>query len=546
MEVQLIYKENAFVFTISPLMPISYLRNLSQKSFNIPEYLINLTYQNNLIDKQYNETSLKDYFKTAHRVIVKVTEAEPKNAIKHLLSSTVASSTIKSSKISKLIQEEKKVIKKNFDFHKLVNNTEEPNLKKDKCQLCKNRDIDYFCRDDCKFICKVCKNSQHNAHRVLPLEKGNIEQCIYFYKKELIKEIQNQEKEIKEVVEKSGIERITEKIEEVYDILAKIGDLERDIMENFPCLPIESISDNDYSDIRKNIYSIKIKFQKKNPYLLEEKIPFFKELQNEDFNLDNMKKDIESIKRKFDFQDMLYDVLEQMRDNFSFLHNTLNEIWTGNKTNILTFSHEMGNYIKMIKKKFNYDKKSNDEEEDDEESLETELDELFLENKKSNNNDNNYLTSNLVLPRLLLNKRNNKKKSIDKDFPIFNTINLDRRKKFFSMDNKNNDSSYDSDNKSYHSNSSKKNLKQNFPIKNSLTERIKKKYEKKITYKDSNGKEDIKLDQVLLTGEENKGPKRPPKRNSIRMSIFIKNMNKVDSMSTSKIMKVKKKKKKYM
>ena len=243
---------------------------------------------------------------------------------------------------------------------------------------------------------------------------------------------------------------------------------------------------------------------------------------------------------------MLYDVLEQMRDNFSFLHNTLNEIWTGNKTNILTFSHEMGNYIKMIKKKFNYDKKSNDEEEDDEESLETELDELFLENKKSNNNDNNNLTSNLILPRLLLNKRNNKKKSIDKNFPIFNTINLDRRKKFFSMDNKNNDSSYDSDNKSYHSNSSKKNLKHNFPIKNSLTERIKKKYEKKVTYKDSNGKEDIKLDQVLLTGEENKGPKRPPKRNSIRMSIFIKNMNKVDSMSTSKIMKVKKKKKKYM
>ena len=115
------------------------------------------------------------------------------------------------------------------------------------------------------------------------------------------------------------------------------------------------------------------------------------------------------------------------------------------------------------------------------------------------------------------------------------------------MDNKNkNDSSYDSDNKSYHSNSTKKNLKQNFAKKNSLTERARKRYEKKVTYKDSNGKEDIKLDQVLLTGEEIKGPKRPPKRNSIRMSIFIKNMNKVDSMSTSKIMKVKKKKKKYM
>ena len=541
MEVQLIYKENSFLFTISPLMPISYLRNLSQKSFNIPEYLINLTYQNNIIEKQYNETSLKEYFKTSHRVIIKVTEIEPKNTIKNLLTSTVASTTIKSSKISKLIQEDKKFIKKNFDFHKLENNNEDENLKRDKCQLCKKRDIDYFCRDDCKFLCKICKNSQHNNHRVLLLEKGNIEQCIYIYKKELIKEIQLQEKDIKDLIEKSGLERINEKIEEVYDILAKIGDLERDIMENFPCLPIESISDNDYTDIRKNIYAIKIKFQKKNPYLFDDKIPFFKELQNEDFNLDNMRKDIESIKRKFDFQDMLYDVLEQMRENFSFLHDTLNEIWTGNKTNILAFSHEMGNYIKMIKKKFNYDKNKNDEEEEDEESIDSELDELFLENKKNNN------LTNLVLPRLLYNKKNNKKKNIDNEFPIFNTLNLDRRKKFFSMDNKNkNDSSYDSDNKSYHSNSTKKNLKQNFAKKNSLTERARKRYEKKVTYKDSNGKEDIKLDQVLLTGEEDKGPKRPPKRNSIRMSIFIKNMNKVDSISTSKIMKVKKKKKKYM
>ena len=254
MEVQLIYKENSFLFTISPLMPISYLRNLSQKSFNIPEYLINLTYQNNIIEKQYNETSLKEYFKTSHRVIIKVTEIEPKNTIKNLLTSTVASTTIKSSKISKLIQEDKKFIKKNFDFHKLENNNEDENLKRDKCQLCKKRDIDYFCRDDCKFLCKICKNSQHNNHRVLLLEKGNIEQCIYIYKKELIKEIQLQEKDIKDLIEKSGLERINEKIEEVYDILAKIGDLERDIMENFPCLPIESISDNDYTDIRKRKY----------------------------------------------------------------------------------------------------------------------------------------------------------------------------------------------------------------------------------------------------------------------------------------------------
>ena len=60
-------------------------------------------------------------------------------------------------------------------------------------------------------------------------------------------------------------------------------------------------------------------------------------------------------------------------------------------------------------------------------------------------------------------------------------------------------------------------------------------------------KDDIQLDQILLNENNvSKGPKRPPKRNSIRMSIFVRNMNKVDSASTSKIMKVKKKKKKMV
>jgi hypothetical protein len=48
-----------------------------------------------------------------------------------------------------------------------------------------------------------------------------------------------------------------------------------------------------------------------------------------------------------------------------------------------------------------------------------------------------------------------------------------------------------------------------------------------------------------LSEETKKGPKRPRKRSSTRMSIFTKNMNKVENLSNS-IMKVKKKKKKYM
>ena len=536
MEVQLIYKDNSFVYTVSPLMPISYLRALSQKSFNIPEFLINLSYQNNNIEKKFNETSLKEYFKKNSRIIITVTEAEPKFFIKNLQSTTIAASTLKSTKLSKLIQEEKKLVKKKIDFFKSNQEEDffEEKLKKDKCQNCNKNPIDFFCREDCKFLCKNCKKLLHSNHRILILEKGNIEQFIYNYKKELLKEVQNQENDIKDIIEKSGVERINDKIEEVYDILAKIGKLEKEITENFPCLPIESISNNDYNEIRKKIFSIELKFNKKNPYCFQDKISFFKQLQNEDFNINDLNKDIESIKKKIDFQDMLYEVLEQIGDNFNYLHDALNEIWNGNKTNILTFSHEMDNFIKMIKKKFNLNNNNNEEEEESE-NLENELDELFLESKKFGSNNFN---SNMILPKLLVRKRNEKVKSEDNNFPLFNTINLERRRRININDDKKSFSS--SENSS--SNTPKKNLKKKV-TKNSLSERSKKASGKLNNFR----KDDFKLDQVLLTENENEdnGPKRPPKRNSIRMSIFIKNMNKVDSLSPSKIMKVKKKKKKY-
>ena len=57
----------------------------------------------------------------------------------------------------------------------------------------------------------------------------------------------------------------------------------------------------------------------------------------------------------------------------------------------------------------------------------------------------------------------------------------------------------------------------------------------------NNRESNFQIDSQLISDE--KRPKRP-RKNSIRMSIFTKNMNKVDTL-TQKIMKVKKKKKKY-
>ena len=536
MEVELIYKDSSFVFNISPLMPISYLRTLSQKSFHIPEYSLNLSYQNIIIDKQYNETSLKELFKTSSRIIIKVSDGEPKSLMKTFLNSTITSTTLKTLKM----EEKKLLLKKHFDINKTHLELElENDMKRDKCEVCKKREIDYFCREECKFLCKVDKNTGHLNHKFIIVQQGNIEQCGYNYQKQLIQEIQNQKDEVKILIEKSSKERLTEKIEEVYDILAKIGDTEREIMENFPCLPLESITNTDYNEITRNIYSINDNIKKKNSFNIKDKKPFFKQLQNEDFNLDSLNKDIESIKRKYDFQDMLIEIIEQIRNNLNNLNETLNEIWNGNRYNIIAFSHEMETILKRMKKKFIV---NNTDSEEDISDNESELEELFFENKRRNNTG----ISNIILPKLSVKQLNHKKdKKLPKgNFPLFNSLNFDRRKRMIGKNNKtektnNFDSENDSNSNSL-SSSNKGNIKKN----NYISRRGKS--NKNINYNKGDEREDFNLNQVLLTENEvDKGPKRPPRRNSVRMSIFIRNMNKVDTVSTSKLMKVKKKKKKY-
>ena len=106
--------------------------------------------------------------------------------------------------------------------------------KKEKCEDCKERIIEYYCRESNKFLCKICKNSNiHFHHKTIKILKGNFEQLGFLYQKELIKDLNNQEKEVKDLIEKSNHERIDEKIEEIYDIIESLNKLKREIMENF-------------------------------------------------------------------------------------------------------------------------------------------------------------------------------------------------------------------------------------------------------------------------------------------------------------------------
>ena len=308
MDITLSYKGNTFLYNVSSLMPISYLRTLAHKSFKIPEKLINLSYQDSNIDKQYNDYLLKEFFKSNH-LLINVSEGEQKTVYQNFISNTNISS-FKSSKVMKLVRDEK-IIKKRFDIS--LNHEEIKN--KEKCQECNKRDIEYFIRESNIFICKICKNNNHSKEKFIILEKGNFKQCGYFYQKNLIEEINNKEKEIKNLIEKSSEERLNKIIEDVYDILDKMSEQERDIMENFPCVSLDIINEIDFSEMKRKIYSINDKIKNKDPYNLDGLKVFFQELHNEDVNLDSLRHNIDSVQKQFYFQDNIIGIVEFTRKN---------------------------------------------------------------------------------------------------------------------------------------------------------------------------------------------------------------------------------------
>ena len=534
MDVTLTYKNNSFVYNISPLMPISYLRTLAHKSFNIPEYLVNLSYQDQLIERQYYESSLREYFKTTH-IIIQVNESE-KNTIQNTLSISNISLSNRSSKLIKLFQDEKKY-KRKFDINKAHNGIK--NIQK--CEECHQRDIELFSRESCKFLCRICKENKYPKEKFLLIEKGNFEQCGYFYQKQLIEEINNEEKQVKSLIEKSSHERLNQIIETVYDILDKISSQEREIMEHFPSVSFDIINEYDFTSMRRKIYSIKDNIKKREPYFLEGYIKFFKDLNKQDSNLESLKKDIESLQKKYNFQDMLIEIVDCVGKNLNELHNSLNTVWINNKNNLFEFSKKIEILMKRNKKKFIFNEIESETDDEKTENIESELEELIFENQQNETQN----IGNIILPKIE-NKRKSQSmfnKYVEGKNNLANNLNIIKRKKIFSEDNiKRNsienyfDSSDDSDDRG-----KTLNKKNNKYVNHTERYSIKNNYR----YNTRDSLKDIQLDQVLLTEKEmNKSPKRPARKTSIRMSIFTRNMNKFETINASKIMKVKKKKKK--
>ena len=506
MDIEISYKDKSFEFNISPYMPIAYIRSLAYKTFKIPEQNIELNFRGVKIEQKYNETYLKDYFPTSLKINIIITENENKNPIKFLLSSTRSSSTFKTKKFDKF---DKKI---NITS-KLRSNNNILNIdgtKKMKCEECNENEVNYYCREDCKFICLNCK-IYHEEHKCIEIKKGNIEQCGYLYKKILINDLLIQEENLFLILEKNKSNHLRDNIEELYDIISKLLHLKNDIMDFYPCTPIDKLKEIDFKKFKHDIFSIENNSEE--PFNYKDKKTYFKELQKEDFLIDDLKKDIESVQKKYKIQDLFLKIILNFLFNLKKLYSELSKLWKEKRLNIIEYKSDLDDLIESQKKIFNIDNFENNIENpinNTNDYEEYNIEKVLFENKK-----------NKVLPRItrVLN------------FPVLTNFNSLAKSRNVS-DNKLTLNSYDLDLSSFktinlgHTNNNKLKTFKRGLSKKSLNDSF------------------SRLDHILLNEKDlDLYPKKPPRKQSIRLSFYTK--NKTHKVTPAEIMKIKKKKKKH-
>lgn len=557
MDVNLIYKETCLTFNITPFMPISYLRTLAHKTFKIPDFALLLTHGNIRIGKSYNNILLKDYFKNSNPITIKVSELDTQINFKTLLSQTKENSkkallknfenfTNKEIKLSLNKFPQQLIKRRNNSPNNVIEKSNTINyFEREKCQECYSNHVDFYCRKDNLFLCDYCKDMKHRDHKVIEIEKNNIEQCFYLYQRILINKIKYQENSLYKLSLKINEEEENKNTEELIYLIQKLKDKEKTILNFYPSLPLEKFLEKDYSEMKREIYDLKNELHDKNLYSYKDKIKAFQILQSKELDIMDNENDIKALKSKIKFSTILNEIINSIKNQLNKIYEELNQILEDNKINPVGLAEDLK--IFMSKKERKYKIKLNESDSENEEKK----DEYSEKNKTRNRCiTDRELSLNINTPRLPILKTNTNSNSSYSSSNSSSSKNI--KNDLLKLDDENYNFDYDE----------KTNLinlkgKNNFLNHNSITLRNrkglkselsidKKKKESSVNFlsfdNEKKKRSTINLDKVLLNGNYNEQKKDDEKkRSSIRLSIFLQNKNRIKTLD---VMKVKKKKKK--
>ena len=495
MEVEFVYKNEIMKHTISPLKTIFYLKNLAANSFNLNKKFVQVFFKENIIKN--DNLSLKNYFNNEKYVLLIVKYSENNSNLNTINNSFETSlindnyetntkynnyldklnfnrKRINNNSTKKLINKlniikpikPKKLLLDNlndfehnqtqiknlnsnnlkynfnrFSFHK--NTISEITLNEQKlnfCLECSDEKVNFYCRNCNNFICKNCYKKNHLNHKIIIIEKGNINQALLKYQKNLINDLNEDENKLFHLLNKDQkdftnlIKSLVEEIKNEFFNFAKAGEKILKIYPNFDCF--DKINQKYFIKEKKKILNEFENLNEKNDYFQDFNINKnknkFLNLQKYELILKDLKKNIENINYKCQFKYLFISILNHVKSEFKEIIEEIEKMYENyydklkNNNNENKFFNSIKNFIENYKNLYDIELNFNNNLNNENESIN--LDEPILKKNLQNNDlinkSNPYnVFLNIVNFEHIIKTEKNDEKKINSKYSSFRSIN---------------------------------------------------------------------------------------------------------------------------
>ena len=239
MIINLNFGDSDFNLEVKNNTSVSDLYKMVNKIYNIPLQRIKL-YDNSILIPN-NSNLISNYFNQAHKI--NVIDDYDNNHKEKDLEETNSLLSERNKKKSSLFQKIKnmKIIKKYIT-----------------CQECNNLNAINYCRNCNKFYCFECNIifPEHEKHLKINLENGNLINCINYYKKEMINEVNIIEKSYN----KSNHWIINDEIRNKYfdNLIGLINEIKLQQKELSNINNSHDINETTFINLRKDLYNIQL------------------------------------------------------------------------------------------------------------------------------------------------------------------------------------------------------------------------------------------------------------------------------------------------
>ena len=310
MNITLVYKDSEYNFDMLKTTPLSYLYKISEEKFKLQQNHIELYFEDRCIPNKNKATN--DFFGSTKKCQIKI-----------LYKSNSPNSTFTNEKSKTNEKKISDILKVKSTYLPTLPKLSIKKKKKPKkhfitCQLCKQKDAIFYCRNCNQFLCLECniKYPVHYEHQIINLENGNLKANVDVYRKLILDELNI----VKTAFISSSEWIIDDQIR--FDYFQNLVELIREIDEKSSELTSSKTSYNVelnlLNDLRKELFEIE------PPNFKDETIDIFSEINEKEKTLNNFAVFVNLQVLKSQFNKKMIELFEIIQHNLQDILTDVN------------------------------------------------------------------------------------------------------------------------------------------------------------------------------------------------------------------------------